>query len=62
MRGESNVQGSTDFGLTLRQRTQDTWMFQQLLQEMQPIKGFLDRVTPKSGYWVNKPKFLYKLC
>ena len=54
LRGESNVQGSTDFGLLYHNvpgymevpTSSDT-----------TYQGFLDRITPKSGYWVNKPKF-----
>jgi formate dehydrogenase major subunit len=58
LRGESNVQGSTDMAL---------------LSHIIPAyiavpnnsnvdyKAFLDAVTPKAGYWVNTPKFMASL-
>lgn len=60
LRGESNVQGSTDFGL----------LFHQLpgylnapteIPENATLKAFLEKETPKSGYWSNKPKFIVSL-
>ncbi len=59
LRGESNVQGSTDMGLladalpgymALPDRTRH-----------QSLRAYLERETPKSGYWTNKPKFLVSL-
>jgi formate dehydrogenase major subunit len=54
LRGESNVQGSTDFGLLYHNvpgymdspNSGDT-----------TYKAFLERITPKSGYKTNFPKF-----
>jgi anaerobic selenocysteine-containing dehydrogenase len=58
LRGESNVQGSTDMAL---------------LSHIIPAyisvptnanvdyQAFLDAVTPKAGYWVNTPKFMASL-
>lgn len=54
LRGESNVQGSTDFGLLFHNvpgymAVPDTGDV--------TYQGFLDRITPKSGFKVNFPKF-----
>ena len=54
LRGESNVQGSTDFGLLYHNvpgymdvpTSNDT-----------TYQAFLERITPKSGYKTNNPKF-----
>lgn len=56
LRGESNVQGSTDFGLLYHNITgylntpADN-------EKMATLQAYLDSETPKSGYYVNKPKF-----
>ena len=58
LRGESNVQGSTDHALLSHiipayisvPNNGDT-----------DYQTFLDRVTPKAGYWVNTPKFMASL-
>lgn len=56
LRGESNVQGSTDFGLLYHNVT--GYMEVPTASEGDSTyQGFLDRITPKAGYWVNKPKF-----
>jgi formate dehydrogenase major subunit len=56
LRGESNVQGSTDFGL-LYHNVPGYMEVPTGSKEDSTFKGFLERVTPKGGYWTNKPKF-----
>lgn len=60
MRGESNVQGSTDMALLshiipgyLAAPTNDP--------AYATLDGYNQKETPKSGYWTNKPKFLVSL-
>ena len=58
-RGESNVQGSTDMGMlygnlpgyvnSVNARTHPTFA------------AYLERETPKTGYWSNRPKFLISM-
>ncbi|MDF2946675.1 MAG: formate dehydrogenase subunit alpha [Bacillales bacterium] len=57
LRGESNVQGSTDFGLLFGNLTGYIEV-PQAVAEQASLEKFLGVVTPKLGYWVNKPKFL----
>jgi len=58
LRGESNVQGSTDHALL-------SHIIPAYLSV--PTNGdadyqaYLDRITPKAGYWVNSPKFMASL-
>jgi formate dehydrogenase-N alpha subunit len=60
MRGESNVQGSTDFGLLYGNVT--AYMeTPTATPEEATYAGFLTKVTPKAGYWTNKPKFYTSL-
>lgn len=56
MRGESNVQGSTDFAL-LYNNVNGYMEVPTAAPEEATLKGFLEKVTPKAGYWTNKPKF-----
>jgi formate dehydrogenase major subunit len=59
LRGHSNVQGATDFGT----------LYHMLpgyppapLQAAHPtLQDYLDKTTPKGGYWVNNPKFVISL-
>lgn len=60
MRGESNVQGSTDFAL-LYANVPGYMEVPTSTSEEATYKGFLEKVTPKAGYWVNKPKFYTSL-
>ncbi len=60
MRGESNVQGSTDFAL-LYGNNNGYLDVSTAAPTDTTLKGFLERVTPKAGYWVNKPKFFVSL-
>lgn len=56
LRGESNVQGSTDFGL-LYDNVPGYISVPKATETDKTYEGFLDRITPKSGYKVNFPKF-----
>lgn len=56
LRGESNVQGSTDFGLLYNNVT-GYMKTPEATEADSTYQGFLDRITPKAGYWVNTPKF-----
>jgi formate dehydrogenase major subunit len=59
LRGHSNVQGATDFGT----------LYHMLpgypaapLQAPHPtLQDYLDKTTPKGGFWVNNPKFVVSL-
>jgi formate dehydrogenase major subunit len=59
LRGHSNVQGATDFGT----------LYHMLpgypaapLQAAHPtFQDYLEKTTPKGGYWVNNPKFVVSL-
>ncbi len=59
LRGHSNVQGATDFGT----------LYHMLpgypaapLQAAHPsLQDYLEKTTPKGGYWVNNPKFVISL-
>ncbi|MCQ6274533.1 formate dehydrogenase-N subunit alpha [Bacillus sp. V3B] len=54
LRGESNVQGSTDFGLLYHNVP---GYMEVPVNTDKVYKQFLERITPKGGYWSNKPKF-----
>lgn len=56
MRGESNVQGSTDFAL-LYDNVNGYLDVPRATKEESTYKGFLEKITPKAGYYTNKPKF-----
>lgn len=56
LRGESNVQGSTDFGL-LYDNVPGYMGVPTTAQTDETYQGFLTRITPKSGYKTNFPKF-----
>lgn len=56
LRGESNVQGSTDFGL-LYHNVPGYMEVPTTSDDDATYQGFLDRITPKAGYNKNKPKF-----
>ncbi len=60
MRGESNVQGSTDFGLLYNNVTAYMEVPTSTPEEA-TYQGFLTKITPKAGYWINKPKFYTSL-
>lgn len=56
LRGESNVQGSTDFGLLYHNIT-GYLNTPTANEKMATLVAYLESETPKSGYYVNKPKF-----
>ncbi|MFO1442157.1 formate dehydrogenase-N subunit alpha [Bacillus sp. Bva_UNVM-123] len=54
LRGESNVQGSTDFGLLYH----NVPGYMEVPTDTDvTYEAFLERITPKGGFWTNKPKF-----
>jgi len=59
MRGESNVQGSTDMGLLFHLLPGYLAIPNAMLHP--DIKTYLEKETPKGCYWSNKPKFLISL-
>lgn len=61
MRGESNVQGSTDFGLLYGNLTGYLNSPTSKVPENATLKGHMEKETPKTGYWSNKPKFIVSL-
>ncbi len=58
-RGESNVQGSTD--LAMLYHLIPGYMSVPDSTKHTSLKDYLDKETPSSGYWKNKPKFLVSL-
>ena len=56
LRGESNVQGSTDFGL-LNNNIPGYINTPVLSEDYKDLDAFLKKETPKTGYLTNKPKF-----
>lgn len=56
LRGESNVQGSTDFGL-LYHNVPGYMEVPTTAEGDHTYAGFLDRITPDAGYKTNNPKF-----
>jgi len=56
LRGESNVQGSTDFGL-LYHNVPGYMEVPTSAEGDATYEGFLERITPKGGFFANKPKF-----
>jgi formate dehydrogenase-N alpha subunit len=61
MRGESNVQGSTDFGLLYGNLTGYLNAPTSKVPENATLTGHMAKETPKTGYWSNKPKFIVSL-
>ncbi len=60
MRGESNVQGSTDFAL-LYHLLPGYVGTPTAIPEHATLEGYNTKETPSGGYWRNKPKFLVSL-
>lgn len=56
LRGESNVQGSTDFGL-LYHNVPGYMEVPTNAESDGTYKGFLERITPSAGFLTNKPNF-----
>lgn len=61
MRGESNVQGSTDFALLYDNLPGYLPVPKATVPEHATLAGFMAKETPVSGYWMNKPKFIVSL-
>jgi formate dehydrogenase major subunit len=59
LRGHANVQGATDLELLYHELP--GYMAQPLRDLHPDFKTYVDKETPKGGYWVNKPKFFVSL-
>lgn len=59
LRGESNVQGSTDMALLFH--IIPAYMNTPNAAKHSDLAAYLEKETPTGGYWVNKPKFLISL-
>ena len=59
LRGHANVQGATDLELLYHELP--GYMAQPLRDLHPDFKTYMDKETPKGGYWVNKPKFFVSL-
>jgi len=59
LRGESNVQGSTDFGLLFDNLS--GYMAAPAAAKHPTLADWLSVETTNNGYWANKPKFLVSL-
>lgn len=58
-RGESNVQGSTDQGILYHYLT--GYLGSPNATIHPALKDYLEKETPKTSYWSNKPKFLISM-
>ncbi|RDU37421.1 formate dehydrogenase-N subunit alpha [Neobacillus piezotolerans] len=61
MRGESNVQGSTDFALLYGDLPGYVGVPKATVPEHATLAGYNEKETPKTGYWSNKPKFMVSM-
>lgn len=59
LRGENNVQGSTDMGLLFN--TVTGYMAIPSEAAHPTLKDYLDKETPKASFWINKPKFFVSM-
>jgi len=59
LRGESNVQGSTDMALLAH--IIPAYMSMPNAGSHPTFKDYIEKETPKTSYWANKPKFLVSL-
>ena len=59
LRGESNVQGSTDQGLLAHLVTGYVGIPQ--ATNNPTLAAYIEKETPKTSYWANKPKFLISM-
>jgi formate dehydrogenase major subunit len=59
LRGESNVQGSTDQGLLAHLVT--GYIGIPRAADHPNLAAYVEKETPKTGYWSNKPKFLVSM-
>src|SRR5205823_8732131 len=59
LRGHANVQGATDLELLYHELP--GYMAVPLRDAHPDLKTYLEKETPKGGYWTNKPKFFVSL-
>src|SRR5919201_3054473 len=59
LRGHANVQGATDFGTLYHMLP--GYPAQPLQAPHPSLTDYLEKTTPKGGYWVNNPKFVVSL-
>ena len=59
LRGENNVQGSTDMALLFNMVP--GYMAIPSAATHPTLKDYLDKETPKASFWINKPKFFVSL-
>jgi len=59
LRGHANVQGATDLELLYHELP--GYLAMPLRDAHPDLKTYLEKETPKGGYWVNKPKFMISL-
>lgn len=59
LRGESNVQGSTDMALLAH--LIPAYMAIPRAADHPTLAAYIEKETPKTSYWANKPKFLVSL-
>ena len=59
LRGHANVQGATDLELLYHELP--GYLPMPLRDAHPDLKTYLEKETPKGGYWVNRPKFMVSL-
>jgi formate dehydrogenase major subunit len=59
LRGHANVQGATDLEVLYHELP--GYMAMPLRDAFPDLKTYLEKETPKGGFWVNKPKFFVSL-
>lgn len=59
LRGHANVQGATD--LAVLYQDLPGYMAQPLRDPHPTFKDYIEKETPKSSFWINKPKFFVSL-
>jgi len=59
LRGHANVQGATDLELLYHELP--GYLAMPLRDAHPDLKTYLEKETPKGGFWVNKPKFMVSL-
>jgi formate dehydrogenase major subunit len=59
LRGHANVQGATDLELLYHELP--GYLAQPLRDAHPDLKTYMEKETPKGGFWVNKPKFMVSL-
>jgi formate dehydrogenase major subunit len=59
LRGHANVQGATDLELLYHELP--GYMAMPLRDQHPDLKTYLEKETPKGGFWTNKPKFFVSL-